>query len=104
VNDEARAQPAATGRDGFAGLAASLPRDDGAALVQDLRPACPMDRAVHTSSAEERGVRRVHDAVDVLGGDVADGDLHAGAGQLGGAHGARRIPGGPPRARATLAT
>jgi hypothetical protein len=38
---------------------------------EDLRPAAPVDRAVHATTAEQRGIRRVDDSVDLLLGDVA---------------------------------
>jgi hypothetical protein len=49
-----------------------------AARGQDLRAAAPVDRPVHTATAEQRRIRRVHDRVDRLRGDVAldERDLH----------------------------
>ena len=41
-----------------------------AAGRQDRRAAAPVDRAVDAAAAEQRGVRGVHDRVDVLLGDV----------------------------------
>src|SRR5204863_504532 len=47
----------------------------GAAFGDQLRPGSAMDRAVHTSPAEERVLRRVDDGVDGELGDVALNDL-----------------------------
>ena len=44
---------------------------DPPALLEDRGTAAAMDRAVHAAAAEQRRVRRVHDRVDVLLGDVA---------------------------------
>ncbi|MFE0022646.1 hypothetical protein [Amycolatopsis sp. NPDC059021] len=41
------------------------------AFGQDVRPALAMDRAVDTASAEQRRIRRVHQHVGVLLGQVA---------------------------------
>ena len=41
-----------------------------------------MNRSVDAAAAEQRRVRRVHDGVDVLSGDVAENELdHACAGR-----------------------
>jgi hypothetical protein len=36
-----------------------------------------MDRTVNSAPAQERGIRRVYDCLDILFGDVADDHLHA---------------------------
>ena len=44
----------------------------GAAGGEQLRACGSMDRAIDAASAQQRRVRRVHDGVDVRGGDVAE--------------------------------
>ena len=46
-------------------------RADLLAPLQDRGTAATVDRAVDAATTEERRVRRVHDRVDVLLGDVA---------------------------------
>ena len=50
-----------------------------AALLEDRRTAAPVDRPIHPSPAQQRGVGGVHDRVDLLFGDVPayDRDPHA---------------------------
>src|SRR5260370_40857881 len=79
VNDIERGQLAASGDHSFAGRqsfgktsAPNLP-----ALGEDLRSAGAMNRAVHTAAAEQRGIGRVHNCLNVLFGDVANDDAHA---------------------------
>ena len=50
-----------------------------AAGLEQLGAGGPVDRAVDAAAAEQGRVRGVHDGVDVLGGDVAERDLEAGA-------------------------
>ena len=67
VDDMLRRELAGGRRFCVAGLtAAEVP-----ALLENRRAAGAMNRAVHASAAEERRVRRVHDRVDLLLGDVA---------------------------------
>ena len=42
-----------------------------------------MDGAVDAAATEERRVRRIHDGVDVEGGDVGDADFEPGRTDLG---------------------
>ena len=67
----ARREPAPGRRLGVPGRAAAEP----ARLGEDLRPARAVDRPVHAPAAEQRLVRRVHDRVDLLPGEVADDEL-----------------------------
>src|SRR5437764_2971012 len=61
-----------------AGLAAT----EAAALLQDRRPTRTVDRAVDATAAEEAGVRRVDDRVDLLRGEIPAAELdHAYAGR-----------------------
>ena len=61
---------------------ARLAATERATLLEDRRAARPVDRSVDAAAAEQARVRRVHDRVDVLLGDVAEDELdHAYAGR-----------------------
>src|SRR5207244_7372528 len=65
------AQRSGAGRLRIAGVATAEP----AALLEDRGAARAVDRAVAPAAACEPRVRGVHDRVDLLGRDVADGEL-----------------------------
>src|SRR5262249_18470304 len=67
VDHVAGGEPTGAGHAGVAGRAAAEP----AALLENGRPAGPVDGPVDAAAPEERGVRRVHDGVDALRRDVA---------------------------------
>src|SRR6185437_3159743 len=68
-----------TGGDhGFADSAAALFGADRTASLQDHRTAGTMDGAIHTATAEQRGIGSIDDGVDGLFRDVALDDLDAG--------------------------
>ena len=73
-----RGQLAASRDHGFAGRQ-SFRKTRAAnllALGEDLRSARAMDRAINAAAAEQRGIRRVHNCLNVLSGDVANDDAH----------------------------
>src|SRR5439155_26112011 len=73
VDHPLRWEPAGDGGHSPAGGEAFGPSlgADALALGQDARATSPMDGPVHATAAKERGVRRVHDGVHLLIGDVA---------------------------------
>src|SRR5215210_6966303 len=81
VDDPPGGQLTGCGRDRLAGRqpAAEVSYAQGAALGEDLGTTTAVDRTVDAPTAEQRGVRRVDDGVDVLLGDVTvhGGDVHA---------------------------
>ncbi len=64
-------QPISAGDFGAAGLAAM----ERAAFRKKLRSGRAMDRAVHATTAEQRGVGGVDDGVDAQARDVGDDDF-----------------------------
>ena len=52
------------------------------AFGKKLGPRSPVDRAIHSTAAEQRGVRRIDDRIDPQAGDVARGQADA-CGNLG---------------------
>src|SRR5262249_46684257 len=66
VDHEARLEPVAARQLRIAGLAAA----ERAALREQLLAGRAVDRAVDPTAAQQAGVRRVDDRVDVEGGDV----------------------------------
>jgi hypothetical protein len=57
---------------GLGGLRLScIATPKGHALRQEFSPRCPMDRAIHSRSAEERAVRGIHDRIDRTVGDIS---------------------------------
>jgi hypothetical protein len=73
VDDVARRQPIAGRHPRLPDRAAA----ERAALGQQFRSGGSMNRSVHTASAEQAGVRRVDDGVDLEAGDVARHDDHS---------------------------
>jgi hypothetical protein len=71
VDDVARGKVARGRRLRVANLAAAEPP----ALLQDRRPACPVNGSIHPAAAEQRGVRGVHDRIDFSLRDVALDEL-----------------------------
>jgi hypothetical protein len=61
MNDVPRRKQMAARDLGVPGLAAAEPT----AFSQKSRPGCPVDRAIHPSTAEKRGICRIDDRVDV---------------------------------------
>src|SRR5215472_1099979 len=72
VNDEARRQTVPASNLRFAGFTTA----EHPAFGQQLGAGCPMNRAIHAATAEERSVCRVHDCVDLQLCDVAPDDLN----------------------------
>jgi hypothetical protein len=71
VNDVAGGEIVSARNSSLAGRAAP----DRAALGEQARACCAVDRAVNTASAEQRGIRRVDDRIDALPRYVALDDF-----------------------------
>lgn len=71
VNDVAGRQPVSFGDLGIASGAAA----QFAAFGQQLRAGGAMDRAVNATTAQQRGVRRIDDGIDIKCRDVGDDDV-----------------------------
>lgn len=71
VNDVAGGQPIAVGDLGVAGGAAA----ELAAFGQQFRPGGAMNRTINAATAQQRGVRRIDDGIDLEGRDVGDDDV-----------------------------
>ena len=67
VDDVTRGQLAGRRRLRIAGLAAA----ESAAFLENGGPAAAMNGSVHAAAAQQGGIRRVYDRVDLLGRDVA---------------------------------
>jgi hypothetical protein len=62
------------GQAGFAGRTAAKPT----AFGEQSWSGRTMNRPIHTAAAKQRGIRRVHDCVDLQTGDVAFDDGQTG--------------------------
>ncbi len=71
VDHVPRAQPVSAGKLRVAGRAAA----ERAALLEQPRAGCTMDRAVDATASEQRLVRRIHDRIDIERRDVGDDRL-----------------------------
>jgi hypothetical protein len=78
MNDRPGREPPGGGHHGFAG--GKPVRKPGAAkllaFAQDLRAAGPVDRSIHAAAAEQAGIGRVNDGVNLQLRDIADSNLH----------------------------
>jgi hypothetical protein len=74
MDDKARRQTIASSDLCIAGFASI----QAAAFLQQFRPGGTMNGAIHSPTAQQGGIRRIHDGIDIERGDVGANGLQGG--------------------------